>query len=219
MGVRERREKEREQRRTAIIEAAKTLYSNHGLDGVSMDRIAHEAELAKGTIYLYFKSREELMMAIISNELEHLVTALEKVASTRKAPRQQLLDAVHTFYALSRESQFFYRLMMQVNIAHVVGNPAHPSDVAEQFARQNQRMFNVLLGIVQRGVDRGDFFLQHPAPYVVAQMIISLKGAMVILTNDMMPPFPTAVPPLKQLLSDIANLLIRGLEHRPSSTN
>jgi len=217
MGVRERREKERELRRTAIIEAAKTLYSQHGLDGVSMDRIAQEAELAKGTIYLYFKSREELMMAIISHEMEHLVDVLEKVASTRKAPRQQLLDAVHTFHTLSCESQFFYRLMMQVNITHVVGKEQQQSAVAEHFALQNQRMFSVILGIVERGVARGDFHLQHPAPYVVAQMMLSIKGAMVILTNDMMPPFATAMPPLKQLLSDIANLLIRGLEHRPIS--
>ena len=217
MGVRERREKEREQRRIAILDAARSLYTQLGLEGVSMDRIAQEAELAKGTIYLYFKSREEMMMALISDEMERLLQALENVAASDTTPQQQLVDAVHAFHELSQSSHFFYRIMMQVNISHMVGRNHEPSVVAEQFALQNQRMFDVILGIVQRGVDRGDFHLDHPAPYVVAQMMLSIKGAMVILTNDMMPPMLPGMPPLDQLLADIARLLIRGLERRPAS--
>ncbi|MBU3742811.1 MAG: TetR/AcrR family transcriptional regulator [Candidatus Kapabacteria bacterium] len=216
MGVQERREKEREQRRIAILDAAKALYTQLGLEGVSMDRIAQQAELAKGTIYLYFKSREEMMMALISHEMEHLLQALEQVAASDLTPQQQLIDAVKAFHELSQSSHFFYRIMMQVNITHVVGRDHERSVVAEQFAQQNRRMFEVILGIVQRGVDRGAFHLAHPPQYVVAQMMLSIKGAMVILTNDMMPPMFPGMPPLEQLLSDIARLLIRGLEHRPA---
>lgn len=217
MGVQERRAKERELRRSAILDAAKALYEQYGIDGVSMDRIAHEAELAKGTIYLYFKSREELMMALIAGEMDHLLQALERVAASKRVPRQQLLDAVKAFYELSQGSQFFYRVISQVNITHVVGKDHAPSAVAEHFAQQNDRMFKVILGIIERGVERGDFHLAHPAPYVVAQMMLCIKGAMVILANDMMPPFPIPKLQLDTLLTDIASLLIRGLEHAPAS--
>ena len=216
MGVQERRAKEREQRRAAIIEAAKVLCAQHGLDGVSMDRIAHEAELAKGTIYLYFRNREEMMMALIANEMDRLLQALEAVAGSDRTPQQQLLDAVQAFYDLSQSSQFFYRVIMQVNITHVVGKDHEPSAVAAHFAQQNAQMFGVILGIVERGVEQGVFHLTHPAPYVVTQMMLSIKGAMVILANDMMPPFPVVKPALQDMLTDIARLLIRGLEHNPA---
>lgn len=218
MGVQERRAKERELRRSAILDAAKALYEQHGIDGVSMDRIAHEAEIAKGTIYLYFKSREELMMALIAGEMDHLLKALQRVVANKHTPQQQLLGAVKAFYELSQGSTFFYRVISQVNISHVVGKDHAPSAVAEHYAQQNARMFSIILGIVERGVERGDFHLVHPAPYVVAQMMLSIKGAMVILANDMMPPVPVAKPQLKELLMDIARLLIRGLEHDPASS-
>jgi hypothetical protein len=50
-------------------------------------------------------------------------------------------------------------------------------------------------------------------------MRLSIKGAMVIMANDMMPPVPVAKPQLKELLMDIARLLIRGLEHHPASSS
>lgn len=219
MGVQERRAKERELRRTAILDAAKALYEQHGIEGVSMDRIAHEAEIAKGTIYLYFKSREELMMALIAAEMDHLLRSLERVVASKHTPQQQLLGAVKAFYELSQGSTFFYRVISQVNISHVVGKDHDPSSVAEHYAQQNARMFGIILGIVERGVERGDFHLAHPAPYVVAQMMLSIKGAMVILANDMMPPVPVSKPQLKDLLMDIARLLIRGLEHNPATSS
>ena len=55
-----RKEKEKEQRRSEIIDAAEKLFFEMGYEGVSMDDVAKETELAKGTLYLYFKNKEEL---------------------------------------------------------------------------------------------------------------------------------------------------------------
>jgi AcrR family transcriptional regulator len=109
MGVRERREKEREQRRLTILAAARTVFDQHGLEGVSMDRIAQVAELAKGTVYLYFKSREELMMALIAQEMDDLIVLMQQVAESPTTPQAQLLEMVHVFYRFSQENRFFYR--------------------------------------------------------------------------------------------------------------
>jgi AcrR family transcriptional regulator len=64
MGIAERREREKEQRHNAIIDAAEKVFFSQGLEHATMDDVAERAELSKGTLYLYFKSKEELYLAI-----------------------------------------------------------------------------------------------------------------------------------------------------------
>jgi TetR/AcrR family transcriptional regulator len=60
-----RRERERTQRRTSIIDAAEKLFSSNGFDNISMNEIANEVELNRATIYLYFENKEALCIAVI----------------------------------------------------------------------------------------------------------------------------------------------------------
>lgn len=64
MGITERKEREKQQRRNAIIDAAERVFFAKGIGVATMDEVAEEAELSKGTLYLYFKSKEELHFAI-----------------------------------------------------------------------------------------------------------------------------------------------------------
>lgn len=65
MATADRKEKEKEQRRNAIINAAEKLFFSKGFGNVSMEEIAKEVELGKGTLYLYFKSKDSLFFAIV----------------------------------------------------------------------------------------------------------------------------------------------------------
>lgn len=65
MGISERRQREREQRKTEIIQAAEHLFFASGYEDVTMDDIAREVELNKATIYLYFKNKETLFATIV----------------------------------------------------------------------------------------------------------------------------------------------------------
>ncbi|WP_424353770.1 TetR/AcrR family transcriptional regulator [Methanobacterium sp. MBAC-LM] len=65
MPIKSRKEREKEQRRKDIIDAAESLFFKKGYDNVSMNDIAKEVELSKATIYLYFENKEELFFAIV----------------------------------------------------------------------------------------------------------------------------------------------------------
>lgn len=65
MSIADRKEREREERRMQIISAAENLFFQNGYDQVSMDQIAREAELSKGTIFFYFKNKEALYITIV----------------------------------------------------------------------------------------------------------------------------------------------------------
>ena len=65
MTITDRKEREKEERRMQIISAAEKLFFEKGYDQVSMDQIAREAELSKGTIFFYYKNKEALFFTIV----------------------------------------------------------------------------------------------------------------------------------------------------------
>ncbi len=78
MGIAERREREKEQRKIDIIDAAERIIFTKGIDNTTMDEIAEQAELSKGTLYLYFKNKEDLYLAIHLRGITTLRSMFEK---------------------------------------------------------------------------------------------------------------------------------------------
>lgn len=64
MGTAERREREKQHRINTIMDAALDVFAEKGLQNATMDDVAQKAEISKGTIYLYFKSKEHLFFAL-----------------------------------------------------------------------------------------------------------------------------------------------------------
>ena len=210
MGVQERKVREKGQRRVDILDSARQAFIKHGLEQTSMDRIAQEAELAKGTLYLYFRNRDELLMALIADDFERLISMIEQVAKSSDSPERKLLACVGTFYDFSQENEFFYKIMTQLNV-HTLFQDEGTSEPVCHFRDVNKRMMSLMASVVQEGVDQGVFHITQPVEFVVVQMMVSLKGAMVILRNNMIPPDWVNVD-IQYLLHNIACLFIRGLE-------
>ena len=96
MGIAERREREKEKRKNDIGNAAERVFFEKGHENATMDDVANEAELSKGTLYLYFKNKEDLYLAIHlrGNKILHSLfmkavknkkTGIEKTRSVGKA--------------------------------------------------------------------------------------------------------------------------------------
>jgi len=101
MGITERRGREKAHRRRTILEAAKREILNHGLEGATMSGIATAAELSKGALYLYFKSKEELVYALLLNSLEEFRSQLEDAADGKDSGFEKAVamsQAYNTFY-------------------------------------------------------------------------------------------------------------------------
>ncbi|HHJ52006.1 MAG TPA: TetR/AcrR family transcriptional regulator [Caldithrix abyssi] len=93
MGIAERRERERLQRRKEIVDTAERIIFSVGLDKATMDAIAEEAELSKATLYLYFNSKIDLYFAIYLRGQQKLFKLIDK--RTRELPSPQ--DKIKAF--------------------------------------------------------------------------------------------------------------------------
>lgn len=73
MGTQERKARERKNRENLIIDAAEKVFFTKGFEQSSMDDIAREAELSKGSLYNYFKNKNELCIGIVSRSLNIII--------------------------------------------------------------------------------------------------------------------------------------------------
>lgn len=90
MGITERKEREKEQRRKDIIDAAERVFFSKGYDESTMDDVAEEAELSKGTLYLYFRSKDELHFAIMEKGMQLLLDLMESKTDPKENGRRNL---------------------------------------------------------------------------------------------------------------------------------
>lgn len=94
MGIQERKERERERRRQQIMVAAKRVFTDKGFSKATMEDIAKEAELSPGTLYLYFKNKDELYASLSLRILQYLMLRLEHVKAEPSADAGQRLNAL-----------------------------------------------------------------------------------------------------------------------------
>lgn len=215
MGVQERKEREREQRKLDILDAARTVFILNGIQAATMDKIAAQAELAKGTLYLYYKNRDELLLALISMDLEHLNKGMSEVVQSTAPADEKLFRAFETFHSFSKENTLFYQVMTQVNIGEVINCTGGESESLGTFRALNKQMMNMLADIVQEGVQTKVFTLTRPVGFVVMQVVMATKGSMVLMNNGMLPPEFNDINP-EEMLNEQAILLIRGLKSKPT---
>lgn len=112
MGILERKEREKEQRRNDIIDAAERVFLEKGFENATVDHVAEEAELSKGTVYLYFNSKEELHFAINLRGMEILNSLITKAYDPKKDAIANLEIMGMIFIRFAEEHQIFFIAML-----------------------------------------------------------------------------------------------------------
>lgn len=80
---------QKRERRSAILASARSLLTEGPYAAITMAQVAERAGLAKGTSYLYFRSKEELFLALLEQELEQWFTTIEKELDGLKGSQQR----------------------------------------------------------------------------------------------------------------------------------
>jgi AcrR family transcriptional regulator len=88
-----RRAREPNQRRKSILDAALDEFAARGFAAARLDDVARRAQVAKGTIYLYFRDKESLFQELVRSMLSPLVAAIES-AATRELPVRALCELI-----------------------------------------------------------------------------------------------------------------------------
>lgn len=104
MSTKDRKLLEKENRRQVILDAAESIMQANGIHGLNVDLIAQETQLAKGTIYLYFKSKEEILATLTLKARNSLFQAFKEAVSKHDSPIEQLKSVVYANYQFYTEN-------------------------------------------------------------------------------------------------------------------
>ena len=86
--------------RDRIVEVARPLIRQRGLDAVSMDEIAKAAEVGPGTLYRHFPTKEDLYNAVLESWILQVNDVVDKALETSDGPREQLLAWLTSYVQL-----------------------------------------------------------------------------------------------------------------------
>lgn len=156
MGTAERREREKEQRRQAIINCAEKIIFSKGYEKATMDEVAAECELSKGTLYLYFKSKEEVYLAIILRGMKVLRRLFEEAADNEKISGLEKVRAIGQAYSnYYFKYPNYYDALMYYSLMEVkVDANSHEGAELKTF-KENNEVMTILVNAIKEGTEDG----------------------------------------------------------------
>jgi TetR/AcrR family transcriptional regulator len=153
MGIQERKEREKEARREEIINAAQRIFFERGLSTSTMDEVASAAELSKGTLYLYYRSKEDLYLAVTLRGMEVMYSMFEKAVSTGENGLKLLLNLEEAYYEFFRGHRQYYQMMFFFE------SPEFQKQISENMLELcttvDRRIWELVSNTVKKAIDEG----------------------------------------------------------------
>jgi len=207
MGIQERKKRERERRRQQIIVAAKRVFSEKGFSKSTMEDIAREAELSPGTLYLYFKNKDELYASLSLRILQYLNLRLEDVKNEKGQNTRKKITAIKdALYDVYQFDPMILINMFHLQSSETLKNLSSP--LLENITELSRNSLQVLARIFEAGAASDDFS-DHDAT-VIADIVWSLYTG-VVLWEESKRMIDDEKDFLKQTLDVAFEILARGI--------
>lgn len=197
--------KRHDDRKEEIIDTAERLFRTKGYGACTINDILHEVAIAKGTFYHYFKSKEDVLDAMVDRyadrALQQVAAAL--AAATGATPAQRLMLA-------------FQSMNVQQEGGDHLLEPMHESENAllhqKSLCRMIEGMAPILVRIVEEGIEARAWHCRHPLPF----MQIFLAAALSLMDEGIFRPdsriqqdlLPALIAALENLLEVPANTFL-----------
>jgi AcrR family transcriptional regulator len=184
-----RRQKEKEDRKDAILSAAREVFFEQGIRRATVDEIAARAEVAKGTVYLYFDSRETMLAHLLLEGLDSLNERLE-AAFDESAPagaaapggEARLRRLALAYLDFQEKEPDYFRLMMAFDRGHF--REAVNTEVYEQVVHRGLRGLRWVVRAIQQGIESGEF-KPGDARQQAGMIWAALNGVLVLTSHPL----------------------------------
>lgn len=155
MGITERREREKEQRQKAIIDAAEKIFFSEGVENSSMDEVAAAAELSKGTLYLYFQNKDDLYHAIVLRGLNILYDLFKKAVAQEKKGIEKLNALGRAYFEFYQQYPDYANAILHHEGRKVEIEGREKSPFMNRCFEAGNRLFELMQEAVKVGIGDG----------------------------------------------------------------
>ena len=206
-----RRWSRRKQARPAeIVAAAFELFAERGFAATQLDDVAARAGVSKGTLYLYFESKEELFKAVVRESLLPNIARVEALVESHAGPTPELLRRMIETIGITVATSRLGALPKLV-----IAESGNFPDIARFYLEEViQRGLGLIEAVLRRGIDRGEFRrvdVSHTARAVVAPFLL-----LAIWKNSFEPVEGTPLDAAAYLANNL-DILLHGLAAAPAA--
>jgi AcrR family transcriptional regulator len=194
-------------KREAILTAAFALFGHYGYRRTSIDDIAQEAGIAKGTVYLYFKSKEEIFRALSQQLIDQMLAITETAQTAKTTVTEQLRGMLDAKFGY-----FFELLHRSAHVREILD--AKNQLCADLFAQADRRYQRMLAGVIAEAEKKGEL---HPArvglePEAAAELLTrSASGLGTYGTTA------STLPAFRRQLDSLVRIFVAGFGGRVAS--
>ena len=184
-----------------ILEAARRVLARYGMQGTTVDRVAEEAKVAKGTIYLYFQSKDELVHAAVLEGLREMVAETVRSDDPSMPPLDRIRNLILAQYRIQASNQDFLKTL-------IIGNSLDielESQAGRDFMRVYAGHLDFVASVLQDAIDRGAIrpIDSQFAGFMLGEMITgSLRRRLLKLAST----------PLEADADAVVELFLRGIQ-------
>ncbi len=176
MVSRSKEEVVQEYRIQSIQDAAMRVIARKGMAAATMQEIAEEAGVAKGTIYLYFRDRDELVERTFETAITQLILRIEEAMDRAGSLEEKLRAAMTAKFAFFRENREFFRLYITLRVPE--GNAQQQRRQKRTCQAQYSDALSRLSALMAEAMDRGE--IRRVDPHRLALFVVEGSNAIVV---------------------------------------
>lgn len=154
MGIKERRQEEKEAIRRKIIEAASEIVVKEGYENLSIRKIAAKIEYSPGTIYQYFMDKGAIVALIVEEEYGKIIKRISKIPINMENPEQSLVEGLKVYIELMLESPAKFRAIVMNDIEDIQQKVNILDKGISKKRKSMESMCNLLAICIEKGIFR-----------------------------------------------------------------
>jgi AcrR family transcriptional regulator len=204
MGIAQRREREREEVRRMILDAAHDLFAREGYDRVTMRRIAEAIEYSPTTIYNHFEDKDDLVQSLCEEDFARLLGALQaKEAPADPVEQIRQLGLAYARFGVDHPNHYRFMFMTPAKFEHV-----------HELSGSGRQAFGLVRSAVERAIASGAF---RPGDATALAQVLwaSLHGVVALLITLRPEHWPHA-PAVPDLVARVVENSLAGLLAAPA---
>lgn len=159
MGVTERKEREKHERRRAILNTAKELIREIPFEDITMEEIAKRLELSRATLYLYFRNKSEIFATLLTEGMEELEKGYRDATGHTRDAMDRMLKMAVVFFTFYQKNHAYFDLIVtkRSEMLKEVG-----PEVLESFNKAGTNVITPIAEAYRAGMDAGKFLPREP---------------------------------------------------------
>lgn len=216
--IADRRQEEKDRRRAEIVDAAEQLYRELGWEAVTMDSVAKKARLSRAVVYVYFKDKSELLLAITERAMAVLYSRFEDASARTRGGIDQIEAMGRAYMAFGMEFPHYFDACARLE-QRATGTPENGSHEAAAF-EMGKRVHDVVVASLEAGQRDGSIRADLGDLHVTSRVLWGFTHGLTQIAITKARPLAESgisVPQLTQQAIELIRYTLAG--SRPSLTD